>query len=739
MTVLDPAFEGVGQEAGLLIWRIEQMEVKAIPRSEHGNFYNGDSYIVLNTKETKSGRLEWDIHFWLGEETSQDEAGAAAIKSVELDDVLGGSPVQHREVQGHETGLFLSYFKKGIRYLKGGVKSGFHHVEDEIVKRLLRVKGRRNVRLHEMPMEVGSLNKGDCFILDVGPSVFLYVGPESGRMERIKAIQAANAIRDDMHHGRSTVKIIDDDSSYSEVQEFFEELGEGSSDDVSDASAGGDDTTFEADLEKKIALYKIWEDDSGDLQFELVSEKPLKQESLESGDCFILDTGVNGIFVWIGRESSSKERREAMNLANKYIEKNNYPKWIPVKRIIDQAEPPVFKSYFSVWTEPDDQLGMGKAYAVEEIAASLPNEDLSGGVGSLNRKRRVFFSKGVGKACGFMPDDGSGSYEIWRVENFDVVPVESSQHGIFFGGDSYIVKYIYNKGGSERYILYFWQGQTSTQDERATSAIMAVKMDNDLGGKAIQVRVIQGQEPEHFLRIFKGKMVILSGGKASGFKNIHDYDSYDSDGTRLFQVRGTNDYNTRAEQVPETSSSLNSNDVFILETPSVTYLWIGKESNEEEKVMGKNIIEVVSPGREVIEITEGEEPDEFWASLGGKGDYASTRDLSSRPLLQPRLFKLSNETGKFIVEEICNFIQEDLDEDDVMVLDAGDALYIWIGKGANEDEKRKSLEMAEEYIQSDPTDRNFNDILIITVKQYEEPDTFKSYFGNWNPGLWDVS
>lgn len=62
--------------------------------------------------------------------------------------------------------------------------------------------------------------------------------------------------------------------------------------------------------------------------------------------------------------------------------------------------------------------------------------------------------------------------------------------------------------------------------------------------------------------------------------------------------------------------------------------------------------------RKVLEISEEEEPDEFWASLGGKGDYATTRDLPSRPLLQTRLFKLSNETGKFIIEEICNFIQE---------------------------------------------------------------------------------
>lgn len=85
----------------------------------------------------------------------QDEAGTAAIKTVELDAALGGRAVQYRELQGHESEKFLSYFKPCIIPQQGGILSGFKHAEineREHVIRLFVCRGKHVVHVKEVTL-----------------------------------------------------------------------------------------------------------------------------------------------------------------------------------------------------------------------------------------------------------------------------------------------------------------------------------------------------------------------------------------------------------------------------------------------------------------------------------------------------------------------------------------------------------------------------------------------------------
>lgn len=88
------------------------------------------------------------------------------------------------------------------------------------------------------------------------------------------------------------------------------------------------------------------------------------------------------------------------------------------------------------------------------------------------------------------------------------------------------------------------------------------------------------------------------------------------------------------------------------------------------------------------------------------------------------------------MEEIDDFTQEDLDEDDIMILDTGDEIYIWIGNESSAEEKREVLKLAKSYLRKNPDERSHEGDVIITVKQGHEPESFKELFPSWDPNMW---
>lgn len=223
--------------------------------------------------------------------------------------------------------------------------------------------------------------------------------------------------------------------------------------------------------------------------------------------------------------------------------------------------------------------------------------------------------------------------------------------------------------------------------------MLSTKLDDSLDGRPVQQRVVQGHEPEHFLRMLKGKMIVKRGGRSKGAETLSEAE--EQGGTvHLYKVRGTNEWNVRCIQVDLTATSLNSNDAFILVTPRGSYVWFGKRATGDEREFAKAATGSISELAKRYEpVREGEEPQIFWDALGGKKEYVSVKDekddtMDVRP---PRLFHCSNDKGYFYAEEVFDFTQDDLEEDDVMILDTFKTAFLWLGKDCNAVEKKEGL------------------------------------------------
>lgn len=97
------------------------------------------------------------------------------------------------------------------------------------------------------------INNMRCF--SKGETIFVYQGKHSKQIERIKAINAANQIRDQDHGGRSKIEIIDEFSKSWDVDKFFAELGSGSAAQVAEEDEE-DDESHEEKVERQVTLFK---------------------------------------------------------------------------------------------------------------------------------------------------------------------------------------------------------------------------------------------------------------------------------------------------------------------------------------------------------------------------------------------------------------------------------------------------------------------------------------------------
>lgn len=351
----EPAWNNgkIGREPGLFIWRIENFEVIPWPSNKTGEFHEGDSYIVLHSYKVGDNQLGHDVFFWLGSKTTQDEAGTAAYKTVELDEFLHGAAAQHRETQQAPSDEFLSLFRHyAIR--SGGVRSGFRHVEEEEPKEILTLlrifknpsSGRAGaIIVHEVEPTWQSLDENDVFVLDKGSKIWVWQGKNCSPMEKGKAAQVVNDMTLAKH---VDVEVLSQLESRSRI--MVDLLGGKEAGQTFQAPRPGSfakRTAGESQETRPRRLFRL-SDASGRLSFDLVKDGERVQKSdFDGNDVFIYDTG-NRLWVWQGLEASANEKALWMKVAQSYVrwlEENQEASdayLAPISKVVQNHESPAF-------------------------------------------------------------------------------------------------------------------------------------------------------------------------------------------------------------------------------------------------------------------------------------------------------------------------------------------------------------------------------------------------------------
>ncbi|KAF4084753.1 hypothetical protein AMELA_G00109650 [Ameiurus melas] len=335
----------------------------------------------------------------------------------------------------------------------------------------------------------------------------------------------------------------------------------------------------------------------------------------------------------------------------------------------------------------------------------------------------------------FGPEARQLGLHCWRVEKLKAVPLAASEVGAFYNGDSYLV--LQNRG-DEGADLHMWIGEKSSRDEQVACAMLATQLDSFLGGDPIQHREVQGYESPEFMHLFPRGISYKEGGVESGFRKQQSGSGVVQ---RLYHIKGKK--NIRAKEVELNWSSFNKGDCFILDLGETIVSWVGSQANIFEKQKVREIATLIRDTErhgkaQITQVNEGEETPEMLKVLGpvpALKESSPEDDTQADASNTASLYKVSDATGSMKLTKVSEkspLAKDLLVRDDCFILDNGanGKIFVWKGSGANSEEKKAALKVADDFIQKMNYPRMKTQVEIIP--QGRETVIFKQFFQNWN-------
>ena len=407
-------------------------------------------------------------------------------------------------------------------------------------------------------------------------------------------------------------------------------------------------------------------------------------------------------------------------MAKDFVTEKKKPKNTKIHRIPQGVEDATFKSFFDgFYPMLKEEYGKDKIGIDTSTSAT---QDIDKMATQQNKAATLVMDK-LGK-------DYTKTVYFLKDHKEPVEITDPLEDGKFFAESCYVVDI---KSSSHRYQIC-WQGPKLIGDQHAdTSEAMEIISNHINTSDMTRMRVRKGHEDECFLGFFPNGFVILDEARVP----IGDFDAKMAEKGAMFRVQAPYGGGARAiEQNERSSTYLNSGDSFVVFTPQCAnaYVWNGVGSAEVEQKAAAGFAQAFTakPATTAV-VKETEEGDDFWESIGGKGEYSTSKEAMVCPGFEPRLFHVSNQSGYTFMKEIIAYAQEDLLNDDVYILDSFDKVYIWIGHSSNKFEKAGAYKKAQQYIDGTQDGRDKSEVIIDEINAGHEPADFTVQFIQWEP------
>ncbi len=168
-------------------------------------------------------------------------------------------------------------------------------------------------------------------------------------------------------------------------------------------------------------------------------------------------------------------------------------------------------------------------------------------------------------------------------------------------------------------------------------------------------------------------------------------------------------------------------DVYVIETDTNLWVWLGKQSYADDKAVGAwaaKVLEEENKKLEIKTVIQDDEPEEFKAIIDFKVEHGDTpgflKHIDTKKQKDFRLLHIEqSEDGSLVTKEIP-IDYKLFESDDAFILDAYDEIYVWLGKNSQVKEKYEAGRISREL---DVERKRVP--LIFTIEEENEPPNFK--------------